>query len=404
MVELLCPAGTFEKMKIAFNYGADAVYFAGKKFGLRAFAGNFSNEELKDACEYAHKLGKKIYVTLNILAHENDFDGLEEYVKYLDSIKVDAVIVSDVGIIDLIRTTVPNLDVHVSTQANVLNSHAINFFAKMGVKRIVLARELSLKEIKQIRDNIPKEIELEAFIHGAMCISYSGRCLLSNYFCGRDSNRGACVQACRWQYAIRKFENSNDDYYPIEEDERGTYILNSKDINMIKYIKELTEAGITSFKIEGRMKSEYYVANTANAYRKAIDLYYKDPSNFVCPEYLSDELVKSSHRKYTTGFYFNSDDKECLQSSMPVATHEFMAMALEDAKDGKVLIEQRNRFVKGDEMELLTPTDLLNAKVVINKLEDLEGNEVEIANKVQQRLYLFTDLPLKKGDILRKLK
>lgn len=402
MVELLAPAGTYEKMITAFNFGADAVYVAGQRFGLRAFAGNFSVEELKSASEYAHSLGKKIYVTLNILAHENDFDGMAEYIKYLEDIKIDAVIVSDVGIIDLVRTTAPNLDVHVSTQANVLNSYAINFFAKMGVKRIVLARELSIDEIKLLRQRIPAEMELEAFVHGAMCISYSGRCLLSNYFCGRDSNRGACVQACRWQYALKKFDSDKNDYYPIDEDERGTYILNSKDVNMIKYVDQMAEAGITSFKVEGRMKSEYYVANVINAYRKALDIYYKDPKNYVCPQQLVDELVKSSHRKYTSGFYLHSDDKECLESSMPVSTHEFIAQVLEDAKDGKVLVEQRNRFVKGETLEILSPTELFNKTITINDMTNLEGEVVEIANKVQQKLFIQTNLPLKKGDIFRR--
>lgn len=402
MIELLAPAGNYDKMIMAFNFGADAVYVAGQRFGLRAFAGNFNEEELKQASEYAHSLNKKIYVTLNILAHEDDFEGLEDYIKFLEKIKVDAVIVSDVGIIDLCRTVAPALDVHVSTQANVLNSQAINFYAKMGVKRIVLARELSLDEISKIRKNIPSDMELEAFVQGAMCISYSGRCLLSNYFCNRDSNRGQCVQACRWQYAINKIDEQTANYYPIEEDERGTYILNSKDMNMIKHIDKMAKAGITSFKIEGRMKSEYYVANVTNAYRKAIDLYYKDEQNFLCPDYLYDELKKSSHRNYTTGFYLGSNDKECIESSLPVATHEFIALVLEDAKDGKVLVEQRNRFVSGENLEILSPDDLHNKILKVDKMFDLEGNEVEIANKVQQKLYLKTDYPLKKGNILRR--
>ena len=247
------------KLKTAFRFGADAVYFAGKKFGLRAFAGNFEESEIEDAVKYAHSIGKKVYITVNILAHEADFDGLEEYIKYLAACKVDAVIVADVGIIKLIREVAPNLEIHVSTQANVTNSYSAKFFADMGVKRIVLARELSLEEIKKIRQNIPDNIELEAFVHGAMCISYSGRCLLSNYFTGRDSNRGACVQACRWEYSITE-KSRQGEQFPIEEDARGTYILNSKDLCMLKHISELEKAGVTSFKIEGRMKSEYYVA------------------------------------------------------------------------------------------------------------------------------------------------
>lgn len=402
MVELLSPAGTYEKMITAFNFGADAVYVSGQRFGLRAFAGNFTAEQLQDACKYAHSLNKKIYVTLNILAHERDFDGLKEYVEFLNKIKVDAVIVADVGIIQFIKKTAPNLEIHVSTQANCLNSYSINFFANMGVKRIVLARELSISEIKEIRSKIPDNIDLEAFVHGAMCISYSGRCLLSNYFCNRDSNHGACVQACRWQYGIRKFEEKNGEYYPIEEDENGTYILNSKDMNMIEHLDKLIDAGITSFKIEGRMKSEYYVANVTNAYRKAIDLYYKNPTHYSIPSELKDELVKSSHRNYTTGFYFGSNDKECLQSSLPVATHEFIAQVLEDAQDGKVLVEQRNRFAINETLEVLSKYETFNKKFTVKKMEDLEGNEVLIANKVQQKLYLYTNLNLKKGDFLRR--
>ena len=244
-VELLAPAGTFLKMQIAFNYGADAVYFAGKKFGLRAFAGNFDDKEILDAVEYAHSLGKKVYITLNILAHEEDFEGMAEYIKYLHKIKVDALIVSDLGIISLIKQITPDFEIHVSTQANILNSYAINFMAKCGVKRIVLARELSLEEIKEIRSKIPKNIELEAFVHGAMCISYSGRCLLSNYLAGRDSNRGACVQACRWEYSITE-KSRQGEQYEIQEDNRGTYILNSKDLCMIEHIGDMIDAGITS--------------------------------------------------------------------------------------------------------------------------------------------------------------
>ena len=401
-VELLSPAGTYEKMVTAFNFGADAVYVAGQRFGLRAFAGNFSSEELKNACEYAHSLNKKIYVTLNILAHESDFDGLEEYLKYLEEIKIDAVIVADIGIVNFIKKVASNLEIHISTQANCLNSHSINFMAEMGVKRVVLARELTIEEIKKIRSKIPSHIELEAFVHGAMCISYSGRCLLSNYFTGRDSNRGACVQACRWEYALKKFDSDKNEYYPISEDERGTYILNSKDMNMIRHIDELIDAGVTSFKIEGRMKSEYYVANVTNAYRKAINLYYENPNNYVCPDELYNELAKSSHRKYTTGFYFGSNDKECLESSLPVATHDFIAYALEDCENGKVLVEQRNKFVKGEELEILSSSNLHNNKIVIEKMTNLDGEEFDVANKVQQKIYIHTNLPLKKGDIIRK--
>lgn len=389
MVELLAPAGTFLKLKTAFKFGADAVYFAGKKFGLRAFAGNFEDDEIEKAVNYAHSLNKKVYITVNILAHEADFDGLKEYIEYLDKIGVDAVIVADVGIIKLIRDVAPNLDIHVSTQANVTNSYSAKFFQDMGVKRIVLARELSIEEIKKIHEAVP-DMELEAFVHGAMCISYSGRCLLSNYFTGRDSNRGACVQACRWEYTITE-KSRQGQQFPIEEDERGTYILNSKDLCMIKHLKELEEAGVCSFKIEGRMKSEYYVACTVNAYRRALNGEDLDIS----------ELEKSSHRLFTTGFYFGEKDKECFTSSSPVQTHEFMALVLEDAKDGYVKIEQRNRFKVGDTLEVLSPDENFNKKIKVTEIKNLKGELIDDAKKVQEVLYLKVELALKEGDILR---
>lgn len=396
-IELLSPAGDIEKLKTAFYFGADAVYMAGKKFGLRAFSSNFDENELKESIEYAHSLGKKCYITLNILAHNGDFNGLEEYVKYLDEIKADAVIVSDIGIMSVVKKVAPNLEIHVSTQANITNKYSAMEFVKYGAKRLVLARELSLKEIKEIRDYIPSDIVIETFVHGAMCISYSGRCLLSNYLTGRDSNRGACVQACRWEYCIR--EKNRDNYLEIQEDNKGTYILNSKDLCMIEHIKELYEAGVTSFKIEGRMKSPYYVATVTNAYRRAIDDFYQNkPFN----NDLKLELEKASHRRYTTGFYFGSDDKECLETSTPIQSHEFMALVKEDSKDGYALIEQRNRFKVGDELEILSPSNNFNKKIVVTKLLNTEGADVEDAYKVQQPLYIKTDLILHKNDILRK--
>lgn len=399
MVELLAPAGNYEKMVTAFKYGADAVYMAGKKFGLRAFAGNFDNDEIEKAVNYAHSLGKKVYITLNILAHEGDFDELKDYVQYLERIKVDAVLVSDIGIMDFIREYAPKLTLHISTQASILNSYAIKALMRLGAKRIVLARECSLEEIKKIRANIPADIELEAFVHGAMCISYSGRCLLSNYLTGRDSNRGECVQACRWEYCISEV-NRKDDKYPIQEDERGTYILNSKDLNMIEHLKELKDAGVNSFKIEGRMKSPYYVANVVNAYRRAIDNMDNMTPNLM--EELKSELVKTSHRKYTTGFYFGADDKECLESSYPVQTHEFMALVIGDSDGEKTLIEQRNRFKVGDELEVLSPNDTFNKIIKVTKMENEAGEQVDDAKNVQEKLYLYTILPLKQHDILRK--
>ena len=409
MLELLAPAGNYEKMVTAFEYGADAVYLAGKKFGLRAFAGNFEEEEMKNAVMYAHSKGKRVYVTINILAHEGDFAGLDEYVKFLQQINVDAVLVSDLGVMSFIKHHAPSLEIHVSTQASVLNSYAINEYVKLGAKRIVLARECSLEEIKQIRKNIPKDIELEAFVHGAMCISYSGRCLLSNYLTGRDSNRGACVQACRWEYYISE-ANRKDDKYQIQEDERGTYILNSKDLNMLSHLKELADAGVNSFKIEGRMKSPYYVANVVNAYRRALNNLENATPEFL--QMLNEELVKTSHRKYTTGFYFNpqndevkqysKDSRECLESSYPVQTHEFMAWVVGEYNGGRVLIEQRNRFKVGDELEVLSPDENFNKKIIVQKMVNEKGEDVIDAKNVQEKLYLYTDIKLKPFNILRK--
>lgn len=396
-MELLSPAGNMEKLKTAIYFGADAVYVAGKKFGLRAFAGNFDENELESAVKYVHENGKKIYVTVNIVAHNSDFDGLDEYLKFLEKIGVDAIIVSDIGIICLAKKVAPKLEIHVSTQANVTNKFVAKFFADLGAKRIVIARELSIKEIKEIRDFLPKEIELEAFVHGAMCISYSGRCLLSNYLTGRDGNRGACVQACRWEYTICEKSRCGEGY-EIQEDNRGTYILNSKDLNMISFLKELEEAGVSSLKIEGRMKSAYYVANITNAYRRALNL-LKNGEEFDSTLY--DETVKSSHRNYATGFYFGSPEQN-LETSMPVATYEFIAIVLEDAKDGKVVVEMRNRFEKGDELEVLSPNETFNEKLVVTKIQTPQGEEIGTAKNVQEKLILETNLPLKAGDILRR--
>jgi putative protease len=397
-MELLAPAGNMEKLKTAIYFGADAVYLAGKSFGLRAFAGNFDNNELKDAVEFVHKNGKKIYITVNIIAHNADFEELEDYLRFLQEIKVDGLIVSDWGVMEFVKKYAPNIDIHVSTQANVTNKYTAKMLAEYGVKRIILARELSIKEIKEIRDFIPKKVQLEAFVHGAMCISYSGRCLLSNYLTGRDSNRGACVQACRWEYTIcEKSREGNG--FEIQEDKRGTYILNSKDLNMLMHLKELADAGVDSFKIEGRMKSPYYVANIVNAYRRAINAIKNGEE---IPKELDKETTKSSHRKYTTGFFLGEKDKECLESSLPVQTHEFMALVIQDAKNGKVLVEQRNRFAVGDELEVLSPNDTFNKKIVVEKMENLKGEEMTDAKNVQERFYLYTNLPLKENDILRK--
>lgn len=390
-MELLAPAGNLEKLKTALNFGADAVYFSGKKFGLRAFAGNFTDEEIEEAFEYLHRHGKKGYVTINIVANDEDFNGIDDYLKLLVKVKADGVIVSDLGLISYIRKHFPHINVHVSTQANVNNSRAAMVYANMGVKRIVLARELSLDQIKNIHANV-KDVELEAFVHGAMCISYSGRCLLSNYLTGRDSNRGACVQACRWKYYIR--EESRQDLLPIEEDERGTYILNSKDLCLIDHLNELIDAGVASFKIEGRMKSDYYVASVVNAYRRALD-------GFKDYDILHSELEKTSHRRYTTGFMFKSSDKEYLEDSMPVQTYIFVAKVVEEEKNGRVRLEMRNRFKEGDVLEILSPGDDFLKTLKIQNITDEKGERLEDVKRVQQIVEVDCPYHLKKGDILR---
>lgn len=398
MLELLAPAGNMEKLKVAFRYGADACYMAGKKFGLRAFSGNFDEDELEEATKYAHSLGKKIYITVNIVAHNGDFEGLPEYLEYLQKIGVDAVIVSDIGIMGYVKKYAPNLDIHVSTQANITNKYTAKTFCDMGAKRLILARELSVKEIKEIREYIPKDIEIETFVHGAMCISYSGRCLLSNYLTGRDSNRGACVQACRFEYTICE-KSRQGEHYEIQEDNRGTYILNSKDMCMINHLSDVVDAGVTSFKIEGRMKSAYYVATVVNAYRRAIDnMLNGKPFD----DELLEELEKTSHRRYTTGFFYGEKDKEYIKDSMPIQSHEFMAIVKENQKDGFAIIEQRNRFMVGDTLEVLSPNDTFNKKIVVGEMFDMDGNVITDASRVQQLIKLKTDIKLEVGDVLRK--
>lgn len=398
-MELLAPVGDKNKLVLAIHYGADAVYLASKRFGLRSFAGNFDEEELKWAVEYVHKFGKKIYITINIMPHDDDFNGLDEYIKQLDALGVDAVIVSDLGVMRVVKRVAPNLAIHISTQANVTNSETANFYAEMGAKRIILARELSIEEIKNIRKNLPKEIELECFAHGAMCISYSGRCLLSTFMTGRDANRGACVQACRWNYTIR--ETNKDEEYPIEEDSKGTYILNSHDICMIKYLDKLRDAGIASIKIEGRMKSEYYVANITNAYRQALD-YLDTHKEYNLPSEIADEVNKSSHRTYSTGFFFGNA-KQNLDTSMPEADYDFVAIVLEDSVNVKALVEMRNRFFVNNSLEVLSKFKN-NDIITISKIENDKGEIIDDVKVVQQKVYVYTDKPLHKYDILRRKK
>ena len=403
-IELLAPAGNLTKLKTALFFGADAVYVGGKNFSLRSYADNFSYEELKEAVEYTHALNKKIYVTVNIFAKNSDLIEAEEYFKYLEKINVDAAIITDTGLIALAKEKAPNLALHLSTQANTLNKYTVKFWWQMGLKRVVLARELSLKEIKEIKDFVP-EMELEAFVHGAMCISYSGRCLLSNYLAGRDSNRGECVQACRWNWEIRE-KTKGGDFLTLEEDDRGSYILNSKDLNMSENIKDLKQAGITSFKIEGRMKSEYYLATVINAYRCALVEYNNDKENFVLSEYIKEELAKTAHREFTKAYYLG-DNKNTInyKDSQAAGTAEFIAIVKGYDDNLKMVeVEMRNRFKIGDELEILSPDEFFNKKITVQKIINSRGENIDDAKLVQEMLFINCQYPLKQGSILRKIK
>lgn len=399
-IELLAPVGDKERLYAAVHFGCDAVYFGGEKFGLRAFANNFNKDDIRESVIFCHSHNVKVYITVNILAHNSDFEGLVEYLEFLDSCSVDGVIVSDVGIAGLVKKHT-SLELHISTQANITNKYSANEWVRLGAKRLVLARELNIAEIKEISDFVGPDIDIECFCHGAMCVSYSGRCLLSNYFTGRDSNKGACAQPCRREYALSLKEKGDDslEYYPVEEDLRGTYILNSKDMCLIDHIKELNEAGISSFKIEGRMKSTYYVATVINAYRRAIDDYLLNKNKSF--EYIS-EIQKTSNRDFTTGFYFNSSSKTNIVTSKLTHSYDFIAMVISDSQNGRVQIELRNKFEVGDELEILAPSESFNKVIKIEYIEDELGNNYIEAKKVKQKLFINTSYDLKKYDILRK--
>ncbi len=402
-IELLAPAGDMEKLKTAIHFGADAVYFAGKNYGLRAYGTNFENMTIKETMDYIHSAGKKGYVTLNVYARHNDFDGLKDYVQTLVDSNVDAVIISDLGIFSFVHENFPSLPIHVSTQANTTNFMAAKMWHKLGAERVVLARELNLDEIKHISDENP-ELEIEAFIHGAMCISYSGRCLLSNYLTGRDSNHGECVQACRWKYSLIE-ETRPDEKIDITEDSRGTYIFNSKDLCLIEHIDKVFDAGVNSFKVEGRMKSPYYVATVINSYRRAIDHLMeceKTGKPYKCPNELLDELNKASHRKYTTGFMVSDNNvTQNYETSIQEQDSKFIAIVL-DVKPNKILVEQRNKFAVGDELEVLSPSDCFRKTIKVSKMENENGTELTEAKNVQQKIWIYTDLSIEVGDILRK--
>ncbi|KAJ52826.1 putative protease [Clostridium tetanomorphum] len=401
--EILAPAGNLEKLKTAIIFGADAVYLGGSKLNLRAFADNFTDEELKEGIEFAHNRGKKVYVTLNVFPHNEDLEGLEDYLIKLYNLKVDAIIVSDPGIIMTAREVVPNLELHLSTQANNVNWKSALFWYKQGVKRIVLAREMSLEEIKEMRENIPEDCDIEAFVHGSMCMSYSGRCLLSNYMTGRDSNRGECAQPCRYKYYLME-EKRPDQYFPVIEDEKGTYIFNSKDLCMINHIPQLVESGINSFKIEGRMKSAYYVASVVKSYREALDSYFENPQKYIFKSEWMDNLLKTSHRAYYTGFYFKDRESQIYENSSYIRDYDIVGIVRSYNKDLKeATIEQRNKIFEGDTVEILRPVGK-NFEVKLNNIKDKGGNKIE-ATPVAQMIYTaYVEEELKENDMLIKSK
>ena len=400
--EVLVPASSLEVLKIAVIFGADAVYIGGEAFGLRAKAKNFSMEEIKEGITFAHEHDVKVYITANILAHNQDLSGAKEYFQELKEIKPDALIISDPGMFMIAREVCPEIEIHISTQANNTNYQTFLFWKNMGASRVVTARELSLAEIKEIRDNIPEEMEIESFIHGAMCISYSGRCLLSSYFTGRDANQGACTHPCRWKYSVVE-EKRPGEYFPVYENERGTYIFNSKDLCMIEYIPEVLEAGIDSLKIEGRMKTALYVATVARTYRKTIDDYKKEPALYQQNmEWYRQEISKCTYRQVTTGFYFGKPDENTQIYDCNTYVNEYIYLGYihEVLEDGKIKIEQRNKFSVGDQIEIMKPNGE-NVVATVKNMYNREDVEISSCPHPQESIYLVLSETAELYDILR---
>ena len=401
--ELLVPAGSLEVLKVAIKYGADACYIGGEMFGLRAKAKNFSLEQMKEGIEYAHTYGKKVYVTANITAHNRDLSGVREYFEELKEIKPDALIISDPGVFSIAKDICPEIDIHISTQANNVNYLTYKFWYDLGATRVVSARELSMAEIKELRDNIPKELEIETFIHGAMCISYSGRCLLSNYFTGRDANLGACTHPCRWKYYVVE-ENRPNEFLPVFENDRGTYIFNSKDLCMIEYIPQIVESGIDSLKIEGRMKTALYVACVARTYRKAIDDYFENPQKYYDNmDYYKEEIAKCTYRQFTTGFFFGKPNEEAqiYDSNTYVKEYTYLGIVEDVTEDGFVMLTQRNKFSVGEQAEVMYE-DGSNGELTVLEMKDEEGNSIESCPHPQQKIFVRFDKKLSVLDLIRR--
>ncbi len=401
--ELLIPASSLEVLKIAVTYGADAVYIGGEMFGLRAKAKNFSMEEMKEGIEFAHAHGKKVYITANITAHSRDLKEVRKYFTELREIKPDALIVSDPGVFDIAKEVYPEVEIHISTQANNVNYGTYLFWKRMGATRVVSARELTLDEIAEIRANIPEDFEIETFVHGAMCISYSGRCLLSNYFTGRDANLGACTHPCRWKYYIVE-ENRPGEYMPIEENDRGTYIFNSKDLCMIEHVPDLVKAGIDSFKVEGRMKTALYVAAVARTYRQAIDDYFTDPKLYEKNiPYYKEEISKCTYRQFTTGFFFGptTPESQIYDNNTYVKEYTYLGIIQGKNEQGLYELEQRNKFSVGEVIEIMKPSgENINAEVL--SIQDEEGTPMESCPHPKQKIFVDLGVELNINDLLRR--
>lgn len=401
-IELLSPAGDFERLKLALKFGADAVYLGGEQFGMRTNPSNFNADQLKNAVELAHSLGKKIYLTCNTLPRNQEIEYLPEFLKYAADIHVDAFIIADIGVMALAKKYAPDVEIHMSTQVGIVNYQTANTLYDMGAKRVVTARELSLEEIKTIREKTPSDLEIEVFVHGAMCMSFSGRCILSDYMVGRDANRGDCAQPCRWKYSLVE-ETRPGQYFPINQDDSGTYIFNSRDLCMIEHIPELVDAGVDSFKIEGRAKSEYYTAIVTYAYRNAIDEYLKNPSpDFKVPQWILDEMEKMSHREYTTGFNFGPmKNGQVLDNGGYIRKWDVCAL-YKDYRNGRLVVDQRNRFYQGDILEVVEP-DKKPYQVEVRELyNETAGEKVDVANKATNTYSFKCDVPVSPDAIFRR--
>ncbi len=399
-LEVLAPAGDEERLAAALNYGADAVYLGRKQFGMRASPMNFEFEQLVRAVEQAHAKGVKVYVTCNTLPRNNEIPFFERFVKEAVEAKVDALIVADIGLLMLVKKYAPDMEIHISTQTGIVNYVTAQELYNMGAKRVVLARELCLDEIAEIRAKTSSDLDIECFVHGAMCVSFSGRCLLSQYLVGRDPNRGECAQPCRWSYYLVEEKRPNE-FYPIFEDEKGTYILNAKDMCMIEYIDKLAEAGVYSLKIEGRAKSAYYVTVVTNAYRMAVDEYYKDPYNFKLPDWIRDEVYKVSHRQYCSGFLFGRpDNSQYYENSGYIRNYDVVAV-VDECRDGVVYCTERNRFFAGDTVELLAPRSK-PVEMKLDELYDENGDRIETANRAMMRFSFPSEMSFPAGTVIRK--